>query len=99
MGDRKSTIPQKRRLPPTPNTLSPRDSYRLGFRASIKGHDFTDLHTIRAVLFPLIQRQAVGFKQFPNVPRSPVEQLIENRNHDAERVVAEHRTLGNPREL
>src|SRR5208283_2495658 len=50
-------------------------------------------------LFPFIQRQSVGFEQCPNVPRSPLEKLVENGHHDAERAIAEHRTIGNSREL
>src|SRR5271170_90133 len=99
MGERRSKIPQKRRLPPTPNTRSRRGSYGFGFRPRVKGQDFTDFHAIRSLLFPLIQRQAVGFEQFPDVPCLPVQNLIENRHHDAECAFAEHRTLGNSRKL
>src|SRR5258708_11934338 len=99
MGGRRNTILQKPRLPPIPNTRSRHCSYRLGLRSRILGQYFADFHTIRPVLFPLVQRQAVGLEQFPNVPRPPVEQLIENRHHDAERVLAQHRAPGDPREL
>src|SRR5260370_8608406 len=99
MGVRRKWIVQKRQWLRSPSTRSRKASYRLGLRSRIDGQYFTDFHTIRPVLFPLVQRQAVGLEQFPNVPRPPVEQLIENRHHDAERVLAQHSASGDPREL
>src|SRR5579862_4071253 len=58
-----------------------------------------DLHVVGARLLPFVQRQAVVLEQSAYLPRTPIEDLVKHRHHDAERIVTHHRASGDACQL
>src|ERR1700686_1312568 len=96
---RRSTTRRRRPLPPIrdnrPQEWPSRSGHGLRGDQELLG----DRHAIGSFLFPFLEFQSIGLEQCPHPPDPPVENLVQQGNHDAERVVAENGAVRNPRQL
>src|SRR6202158_300976 len=96
---RRSTTRRRRPLPPIRDNRPQEWPSRSGHGLRVDQELLGDSHAICSCLFPFLEFQSIGLAQCPDPPDPPVENLVQQGNHDAERVVAENGAVRNPRQL